>query len=154
MLEKEPESKLHESSLLVSQLSDLYPQMRLDMPLTDTDFDVLIPGMNSYEFKFASFFHREGYSIFREPYIFGCRHLPDFFMYSPFVNEGKLVELTMYNRGFTNCNVNRRPRNEVKKTLQRKRNQLEEIQDCGIPYIILYREELENIRKMYIKDLS
>ena len=42
---------------------------------------------------------------------------------------------------------------EVKKTLLRKRNQLEEIKECGIPYIILYRKELEYIRKEYIKDL-
>ncbi len=153
MLEKELEIVQEESILLIQQLSELYPQMHLEKPLIDTDFDILIPGMNSYEFKFASFFHKEGYSIFREPYIFGCSHLPDFFMYNPLINAGKLVELTMYNREFTNCNVNRRPRNEVKKTIERKKGQLGELERCNIPFVVLYREDLEQIRRRYIPDL-
>lgn len=152
MLEKEIDRE-QEKILLVQHLSDLYPQMSLERPLVDTDFDILIPGMNSYEFKFASYFHHEGYSIFREPDIFGCSHLPDFFMYNPIVNDGKLVELTMYNRDFTNCNVSRRPRNEVKKTILRKKGQIEELESCNIPFVVLYREDLEQLRREYIPDL-
>ncbi len=138
---------------LINDFEIIYPQMHLDSPLNDSDFTTLTPGMNSYEFKFASFLYSNGYTLFREPTIENCVHVPDFFVYSPFDDSGKLVELTMYNREFTNCNVSKRPRNEVKKTLLRKRNQLEEIKECGIPYIILYREELEYIRREYIKDL-
>lgn len=131
----------------------IYPQMHLNSALDESDFSTLIPGMNSYEFKFASFLFSNGYTVFREPRIENCVHIPDFFVYSPFSDFGELIELTMYNKEFTNCNVSKRPRNEVKKTIQRKRNQLEEIRQCGIPYAILYREELEYIRREYIYDL-
>lgn len=151
MPEQEPDR--HDDLQLMNDFEIIYPQIHLNPPLNESDFSTLIPGMNSYEFKFASFLYSNGYTVFREPSIENCVHIPDFFVYSPFNNFGKLIELTMYNREFTNCNVYNRPRNEVKKTLQRKRNQLEEIKECGIPYIILYREELEYIRKEYINDL-
>ncbi|HRX44157.1 MAG TPA: hypothetical protein P5059_02825 [Candidatus Dojkabacteria bacterium] len=138
---------------LINDFEVIYPQLHLTAPLSEADFTTLYPGMNSYEFKFASFLYSNGYTIFREPNIQNCVHVPDFFVYSPFDDSGKLVELTMYNREFTNCNISKRPQNEVKKTLQRKKVQLEEIKECGIPYIILYRKELEYIRKEYIKDL-
>lgn len=151
MLEKELERQ--DYLQLKNDFEIIYPQMHLKSPLNESDFSTLIPGMNSYEFKFASFLFSNGYTVFREPIIENCVHVPDFFVYSPFSDFGKLIELTMYNKEFTNCNVSKRPRNEVRRTLKRKRNQLEEIKESGIPYIILYREELRYIRKEYINDL-
>lgn len=153
MLDKEPIIEQEESILLIQQLSELYPQLYLKPPLSESNFITLIPGMNSYEFKFASYLYHNGFTVFREPEIFSCSHVPDFFIYSPFDFSGKLVELTLYDRNYTNCNSHNRPRNEVKKTIQRKREQIYELEQCQIPYVVLYREELEQIRKNFIPNL-
>lgn len=149
----EKEQDIENYLQLINEFEVIYPQMHLTLPLNESDFTTLTPGMNSYEFKFASFLFSNGFTIFKEPTILSCVHVPDFFIYSPYDSSGKLVELTMYNREFTNCYVNKRPRNDVKRTLERKKTQIKEIHECGIPYLILYREELESIRKQYIPNL-
>ena len=82
---------------VLSNLSQQYPQMYLNYPLVCNDFEYgYLEGMNSYEFKFASYLvSNSALLIFREPKIEGC----------------------------------------------------------GIPYVILYRQQLENIRQRCIKNL-
>ncbi len=153
MPEKEQDIEITEYTEIIENLSYVYPQLQLNPPLFYSDFDQYIQGMNSYEFKFANYLCSMGLYVFREPRIESCFHIPDFFVFNQSDCTGTLLELTLYNRDFTNCNTHKRPRNEVKKTIERKKGQIQELENCGIPYMVLYREDLEIIRREYIKDL-
>ena len=54
---------------VLSNLSQQYPQMYLDYPLVYEDFEYgYLNGMNSYEFKFASYLVSDkNLLVFREP---------------------------------------------------------------------------------------
>jgi hypothetical protein len=140
---------------VLSNLSQQYPQMYLDYPLVYEDFEYgYLNGMNSYEFKFASYLvNDKNLLVFREPKIDSCLHIPDFYVFNTLSNSGKLVELTLYDSDFTGCRNSKRSYQEVKKSIKRKQEQIDEIKGCGIPYVILYREQLENIRQRCIKNL-
>ncbi len=152
MSEYEFDLELRNTDDIVDTLYLRYPHMHLDSPLDLSDSNQYIYGMNSYEMKFAYFTYSMGLVVFREPRIDNCIHIPDFYLFNPITLSGTLVELTLYNRDFTNCNTGNRHRNEVKKSIKRKQGQISELQGCGIPYIILYREELEQIRNNFIND--
>jgi len=140
---------------VLSNLSQQYPQMYLNYPLVCNDFEYgYLEGMNSYEFKFASYLvSNSALLIFREPKIEGCFHIPDFYVFNTLSNSGRLVELTLYDSNYTGYRNSRRSYQETKKSIKRKQEQIEEIKGCGIPYVILYRQQLENIRQRCIKNL-
>ena len=140
---------------VLSNLSQQYPQMYLDYPLVYEDFEYgYLNGMNSYEFKFASYLVSDkNLLVFREPKIDSCLHIPDFYIFNTLSNRGKLVELTLYDSNFTGCRDGKRSYQEIKKSIRRKQEQIDEIKRCGIPYVILYREHLENVRRECITGL-
>lgn len=146
MLEKELEVRQGTAEILIQEISLIYPQMILTPSILSQEFEGYIPNMNSYEKKFAFLVHSKGLDVFREPVIEGVLHIPDFFVYNRFCHRGKLVELTLYNRECTNCS------NSSKRSKERKRRQIEELQSCGIPFVTMYRENMENIRKYCIPD--
>ncbi len=153
MLEKELELELGLYEEVIIHLSSIYPQMHLKNDLFQSETNGYIQGMNSYEMKFAEYLWSQNYYLFREPRIDGCNHLPDFFVYDRQTDSGLLLELTLYYKDFANCNTSKKHRNEVKKSIERKRRQFDDLQNCGIPYLILYREDMEEIRRDYISDL-
>jgi len=156
MIENVPDIKENiDIERVLSNLSQQYPQMYLDYPLVDDDFEYgYLKGMNSYEFKFASYLvNDKKLLVFREPKIENCLHVPDFYIFNTLSNSGRLVELTLYDSNFIGYKDSKRSYQEIKKSIRRKQEQVNEIKSCGIPYVILYREQLENIRQGCIKDL-
>lgn len=121
-------------------ICEIYPQMTLDPPLTTENLEGYIPGMSSYEREFVSLLQSRGIVVFREPLIEGLNCRPDFFVYNPSTRTGKIVEVTLYDKGYSNGNGSYKSKN-------RKRRQEVSLQQMGIPYVILYRENLERIRR-------
>ncbi len=140
---------------ILKDLSADYPQMHLEYPLLHEDFDFgYLNGMNSYEFKFASYLvNDKNLLVFREPKIDSCLHIPDFYIFNPSAYTGKIVELTLYDSSYSGYKSRKKSYQEVKKSIKRKQAQIDEIKGCGIPYVILYREQLENIRRECITGL-
>ncbi len=54
---------------LINDFEVIYPQLHLTAPLSEADFTTLYPGMNSYEFKFASFLYSNDLHNFLENLI-------------------------------------------------------------------------------------
>jgi len=140
---------------ILKDLSINYPQMYLDYPLLCDDFDLgYFDGMNSYEFKFASYLvNNKNLLVFREPKIKGCSHVPDFYIFNSSAYAGKIVELTLYDSSYSVYKSGNKSQQEVEKSIKRKHEQINDIKGCGIPYVILYREQLENVRRDYILNL-
>jgi hypothetical protein len=146
MTEKDPESKICEYDNIRSFLVEKYPQMILPTPLFSQDLDLYITGMNVQERNFAKHLLRRDLVVFREPQLIDYPIVPDFFIYNVFCNRGKLVELTLFNKDFSNGNSSQKSKN-------RKERQYMCLESCGIPYVILYRDNLESIRRYGIHDL-
>ena len=125
---------------IVEEVELLYPQMHIDFPLNPILPDTFVEGMNSYEKRFANILQSKGLFVFREPIIDGVSHIPDFFVYNRRCFQGKLVELTLYDREFKHYSAN-------EKSIARKKRQIEEFSNCGIPFVAIYRENLESIRR-------
>lgn len=142
MLEKE--SVTEQEAEYIERISFFYPQMILPPPLSVEDMDQYIEGMNSYEKEFAKLLHSRGMVVFREPIIEGVDCKPDFFVFNPFTYGGKIVELTLCDKEF---------KNGKRDTIKRKKRQAERLEQIGIPYVILYRENLERIRRTCCENL-
>jgi len=115
---------------------EMYPQLILPEPMfyVVNDFENIHP----VELLFAEALHERGLFIYREPEVLEMSHIPDFYVYNPFAHSGKLVEITLMNKdGVGAC----------RKTRLRKERQLEDLYNCGIPFTILHRKELENVRR-------
>jgi len=125
---------------LIIEVSTMYPQMHVNSPLNYIEPNIYVEGMNSYEKRFANILQTRGLYVFREPIIDGVTHIPDFFVFNPKSYQGKLVELTLYDRDFKHYNPNER-------SVKRKKRQIEEFSNCGIPFVAIYRENLESIRR-------
>lgn len=137
----EKESLLDEEKYIdiVSEVNTMYPQMHISSPLKYIEPEKHVPGMNSYEKRFANILQTRGLFVFREPIIEGVSHIPDFFVYNPRSVQGKLVEITLYDSQFKRYPLNER-------SIERKKRQIEEFRSCGIPFVAIYRENLESIR--------
>lgn len=137
----EKESLLDQEKYIdvVNEVNTMYPQMYISSPLEYIEPDKYIPGMNSYEKRFANLLQTRGLFVFREPIIDGLSHIPDFFVYNPRCIQGKLVELTLYDSQFKRVSAD-------EKSIKRKKRQIEEFRNCGIPFVAIYRENLEAIR--------
>lgn len=114
-----------------------FTKLELSTPLSEDN--IFKYDMNSVERNFSLLLLSKGLEVYREPYIHNCKHIPDFWVYNPFRNMGKLVEITLLSKEeFLSGN---------RRTVLRKRRQYEELSNIGIPYIVLYRENMESIRR-------
>jgi hypothetical protein len=93
--------------------------------------------MNSYEKKFALLMIQLGFVVYREIDIDGFGRTADFFVINPFSRQGMLIELTLMDDKETGVG---------RKTKLRKERQVKALEGRGIPYVILYREDLNVIR--------
>ena len=99
--------------------------------------------MDDWEADYALKLINQGYLVFREPKLIGCRHKPDFYIYSEELDEGVLVELTSLTRKHSNGGK------------KRQHDSLGKVCDiCGIPFIPLFREELEDMEIEFPLDLD
>jgi hypothetical protein len=130
---------------IIANLSEIYPQMYLSEPLTYESEDTLLK-MNSCEREFTLLLLDRGLLLFREPEIEGMDFLPDFFVYNVEAARGKLVELTLFNEDYSNGNSS-------KKSIERKKRQIENLERTGIPYTVLKREQLSMIREYCCPEL-
>jgi hypothetical protein len=118
---------------LVEDLSVKYPSLYLGEPFQGDFY-----GMNSYEARFVEILLERDLVVFREPLIANVDCVPDFFVYNCKRGSGKLVEITLMPKNGNGKNGFR--------TKMRKERQKESLASTGIPYVILYREELEKVR--------
>lgn len=113
-----------------------YPQLLLPKPLFFQENDY-IAKMHTEELQFAYLMHGKGNIVYREPRIKDMDILvPDFYIYNPFKKFGKLIEITLMAKDGHCCS---------KKTKDRKLRQKDNLNRCGIPFTILYRENLDRI---------
>ncbi|OGC36422.1 hypothetical protein A2369_01400 [candidate division WS6 bacterium RIFOXYB1_FULL_33_15] len=143
MLEEE---ELENQYLLIEALSERYPQMLLSPPLLPEEVESYVRGMNSYEREFVKILQNRGLIVFREPELCDYDCKPDFFVYNPYIDQGKIVEVTLLNKEFTSSNCDR-------KTKERKIRQFKRMEASGIPFVVMYRENLENIREYCCRNL-
>lgn len=138
-MEKEKQQENEEYIDIINELSEMYPQMHVCAPLEFIEPNKFVKGMNSYEKRFSNILQSRGLCVFREPIIDGVSHIPDFFVYNPRSYQGKLVELTLFDKEFKHYN-------STESSIKRKKRQIQEFNTCGIPFVAIYRENLESIR--------
>lgn len=121
---------------------DMYPQLVLPEPMfySVNDFEDIHP----VELLFAQALHERGLVIYREPKVLEMLHTPDFYVYNPFAHSGKLVEITLMKRDGSKAS---------QRTKERKERQIRELNNCGIPFCVLYRENLECMRRYSFEEL-
>lgn len=144
MLEKEIVTVTEIESKCMESIAISYPQMYLSPPLLPEEMYSYVEGMNSYEKEFVKLLHSRGMIVFREPMIESIDCKPDFFIFNPYTQKGKIVEITLCEKNYSNGN---------RDTVKRKRRQAEKLEQTGIPYVILYRENLERIRRTCCENL-
>lgn len=144
MLEVEPETLEETISFveyidqLENSIKDEYPQLFLSSPLDDFSIANNSVRMNSNEKQFAKLLLSRDLLVYREPKIEFCDRIPDFFVYNPRTYNGKLVEITL---------------SKSETSDKRKRRQIHNLELCGIPFVILFREHMEKIRQYCWGDL-
>ena len=145
MLEQREEICVGVNSSIIENYTDLnrelslkYPQMILHRALDEYDLQGRKTGMNKNEREFARLLIRRNFLVYREPEIRDCNRIPDFFVLNPRSGVGKLVEITLF---FSDSIDNR------------KRQQIAELESCGIPFVVLYREQMENIKRYVWRNL-
>lgn len=138
MLEVETET-LKETAFFVEYVDQLensikeqYPQLVLPSPLDDVSVLNRKSTMNSNERQFAKLLLSKDMVVYREPRIQLCDSVPDFFVYNPRTFNGKLVEITL---------------SPMRTNDDRKRRQIRNLELCGIPFVVLFREHMQNIRQ-------
>jgi hypothetical protein len=98
--------------------------------------------MNAYEKSVALLLISKGLMVYREIPIGTNGSNADFYVYNPKSKKGKLVEVTLIKKAY-------KPREKLPshKTRKRKSNQLLLLKATGMPFVVLYKENLESIRK-------
>ena len=86
--------------------------------------------------------------VYSQPIIEGCIAIPDFFIVNPRTGNGKLVEITLRSKDQGKGHTKRE-----RGTYKRKLRQKEELENCGIPFLILTRENQKKIREYIWSDL-
>ena len=132
-------------------LSYLYPQMILPSPLTFEEIDAKDSGMHTEEKHFAELLLSKNLIVYREPFFPDFESNIDFFVFNPNNGNGKLVEITQLSKDPSKFKCGKGKKRaerskQKKKTLERKERQITNLKGCGIPYVILYKEEMKNIR--------
>ena len=106
--------------------------MFLPLPV---ELDVIEEGntnMNDNEMEFAKLLLHKNMVVYREPKIESCNSIPDFSVYNPRTCNGKLVEITL---------------SSIDKAGFRKEKQIKNLKSCGIPFVVLYGENMEIIKR-------
>ena len=104
--------------------------------------------MNPYEARLARFLISKGLSVYREIPLSTNGANADFYIFNPKSGKGKLVEVTLiYDNHPQGMKLPSR------KTRARKKRQLRVLEKTSIPFVILHKEQLTNIRRFQIKDL-
>lgn len=104
--------------------------------------------MNEYEKGIAELLLKRGLVVYREIPIGESGSSADFYVYNPKSKKGKLVEVTLIKRYYKAGD-----KLPSIKTKNRKDRQLELLQATGMPFVVLYQENLVSIRKYFDKHL-
>ncbi|GIK83992.1 MAG: hypothetical protein BroJett025_06140 [Patescibacteria group bacterium] len=104
--------------------------------------------MNEYERGVAQLFIEKGLLVYREVPIGTNGSTADFYVYNPRSKKGKLVEVTLIQQVY-----NPGDRQPSHKTRKRKGRQLVLLNATGMPFVVLYKENLESIRKRLNRNL-
>ena len=88
--------------------------------------------MDDLEAQYALKLLELGLTLYREPRLKDCSSRPDFYVYNEELQEGVLVEITQYKKN-----------NNSKKKGKQHQNISEFSHIYGIPFIPLFREDLE-----------
>ena len=88
--------------------------------------------MSKYEAEYALKLLNMGLTLYREPHLKDCTHIADFYVYHEDLEEGVLVEITSSSR--------------ISGDKKKQHESLREFSELyGIPFIPLYKEDLENM---------
>jgi len=83
-----------------------------------------------------------GLIVYPKPRIEDCIARPDFFVVNSKTGEGTIIEITLRRK-----NQWRGEGSRERKASARKQRQTLALEECGIPYVIFYREDQEMIRE-------
>lgn len=157
-LKKEDEAIIQEINQIVFSKKEILNYIETAIPLTSESIDKYSepPGlyepaynhMNSYEKEVALLFMSKGLLVYREIPIGSNGSTADFYVYNPKSKRGKLVEVTLIQQSY-------KPGEKKPsiKTRKRKSRQLVLLKATGMPFVILYKENLNSIRKRLNTDL-
>ena len=118
-----------------------FPQMLLDSPIDLKERDSYAK-LDDLEVVFTRVAQNSGLLVFKNPLIEEIEYVPNFFVYDPSTDKGKIVDL----------NISRIKANEKrysKRFVKRELGQIKKIEEMGIPTILLDREK---IVEMYINE--
>lgn len=87
------------------------------------------------EREYARMMIRLGFTVYREPVIKDCNHLPDFYICDPDSHFGVLVEITKSTKKYLS---------------ERKRRQIKSLEEIAkfynIPFFVLFKEDLDRLK--------
>lgn len=126
------------SVFLKEHLTTVYPQLILPTPINSFDVNSKKFRMSDNEREFAKLLLTRDLIVYREPTIKDCTKVPDFFVYNPRTDNGKLVEITLYPSTTHD---------------ERKTEQVKALAMTGIPLVVLYKEHMENIKRYCCDEL-
>ncbi len=109
-----------------------YPQMQLDSPVDLKDMDSYIK-LDAMERVFTRLAQESGFLVFKNPLIDEIEYIPNFFVYDPTLDKGKIIDL----------NISRIKANEKrysKRFLKRELGQIKKIEEMGIPTLLINRD--------------
>lgn len=91
---------------------------------------------SSHEREYARMMIRLGFTVYREPVIKDCNHLPDFYIWDPDCNFGVLVEITKSSKN----SLSERKKRQIKSL-----NEISKFYD--IPFVVLFKEDLDMLKE-------
>ncbi len=109
-----------------------YPQMQLDSPVDLKDMDSYLK-LDLLEVAFTRLAQNNGLLVFKNPLIEEIEYIPNFFVYDPTIDKGKIVDL----------NISRIKANEKrysKRFINRELGQIKKIEGMGIPTLLINRD--------------
>ncbi len=131
MEDYESEQNINPSAVMLTIYRE-YPQMELDLPVDLKDMDSYIK-LDSMERVFTRLAQNSGLLVFKDPRIEEIEYIPNFFVYDPTLDKGKIVDL----------NISRVKANEKrysKRFIKRELGQIKKIEEMGIPTLLIDRD--------------
>ena len=128
MEDYENEERLNPVEVMVT-IHKEYPQIELDSPVDLKEMDSYIK-LDSMERVFTRLVQENGLLVFKNPLIEEIEYIPNFFVYDPKLEKGKVVDL----------NISRIKDNEKrysKRFLNRELGQIRKIEEMGIPTLLI-----------------
>lgn len=114
-----------------------YPQMELDSPVDLKEMESYLK-LDDMERVFTRVAQNSGLLVFKDPLIEEIEYIPNFFVYDPTLDKGKIVDL---NIGRIRANEKR----YSKRFLKRELGQIQKIEKMGIPILLVEKDMISEM---------